>query len=160
MSGQVEKVRPILLGLDASTTAVGWALVLSLPKGEKTVLGLGTFIPTAKDPWDVRVDAIGLFLDGLFREWGERTEVVAYEVATGNRGNMRTNRLLGAVEYETLARARDWNLATFAVVASQTKARVRQIMARRLALACNPGASEHAIDAVAVGLAALWKTGR
>ena len=44
----------------------------------------------------------------LARQHGDGSiEIVAYEVATGNRGNMHTNRLLGAVEYAAHRTVRD-----------------------------------------------------
>ena len=141
----------LILALDASTTHVGWAL-MHPGRDDFRVLSLGTYSPEDKEgDWVDRLGYIAAWLDRVLREWDEHVEGVVYEVATGNRGNMRTNRLLGAVEYVVVSGARDWCKKVARVTASQTKAKVRQVTARRISV--DPDASEHAIDAVAVGLA-------
>jgi len=79
-----------ILSLDASTTAVGWALFEDADLARSSV-----FVPDARLPWWARVRSIG--------RWLESFEVyplaVAYEVASGRHGNLHTDRVLGAVHY-------------------------------------------------------------
>jgi hypothetical protein len=150
-----------LLALDPSSTAIGWAILLfgGNITGDPVVGSVGTHIPDGTADWVARLDDYGTWLDAVLKDRASSLRGVAYEVATGNRGNMRTNRILGAVEYVTIARCRDYWLETVPVTASQTKARVRQFTAERLCRATEKGReySEHVIDAVAVGLAAIQK---
>ena len=84
---------PRILALDASTTAVGFCIA----DGDAYVAS-GVYLPRGGEWWD-RVTAVGNWLTNTLIADGDIATVV-YELATGNRGNMRTNRLLGAVEYE------------------------------------------------------------
>jgi hypothetical protein len=145
----------ILLALDASTTAVGWALFLDGDYLSSSAFGLGRGVP-----WWKRVDKFGTWLNEYLRM--HIVDRVAFELATGNKGNMRTNRVLGAVEYmaRSLADAHDIPLTT--VTASQVKASgvhknalaVAEGIAGRV-LAPGRLAGDEA-DAIGVGFAA-WK---
>ena len=86
-----------LLALDASTTAVGWSL---FQDGE--YLDSGVYIPKPSLNWRQRLWLISDWLNDLLCE-DTQIRAVAYEIASGNRGNMATHRKLGAVEWLTWA---------------------------------------------------------
>ena len=103
----------ILLALDASTTAVGWAL---FDGGD--YLESGVYVPEGDD-WVARVIDIDRWLnDAPMCAY----DAIGYELATGNRGNMRTNRLLGAVEFIVCQFCRFLDIDLYTVTASQVKA--------------------------------------
>ena len=101
----------ILLALDASTTACGWCL---MEDGEWQESGV--WKPPPKLPWWQRVQCYEASLGAWI--WRLDIDTVVYELATGNKGNMHTNRLLGAVEYVT-RRACLINPTLITVTASQ-----------------------------------------
>lgn len=112
----------LILGLDASTTALGWAMLETTPLGtfvNPQFKLVGVYSPTHAD-WRARVDMIALYLDGLFRAHSSRA--VAYEIATGSHGNMRTDRMLGAVEWACWRACWERDLEFVEVTASQVKA--------------------------------------
>lgn len=82
-----------ILALDASTTAVGWCVA----DGTRYV-DSGVFVPSRSLTWHERVTAFSNWLGNLLIA-DPQIETVVYELATGNRGNMRTNLKLGACEY-------------------------------------------------------------
>ena len=81
----------IILCLDASTTAVGWAL---FDDGE--YLESGVYVPKGKD-WVQRVTDFDRWLNDNDLEF----DAIGYEIASGDHGNMEVNRKLGAVEFVT-----------------------------------------------------------
>ena len=84
----------LILALDASTTAIGWALF----KDDK-LDNSGVYVPPPKLDWWIRVSWFGTWLkESLDRN--PCISTIAYELATGRHGNAHTDRLLGAVEYE------------------------------------------------------------
>jgi len=80
----------ILLALDASTTAVGWALCHDADPQMSSV-----FVPEPSLSWWQRVYSINRWLLDQFPS----PDVIAYELATGRHDNLHTDRVLGAVEY-------------------------------------------------------------
>ena len=102
----------ILLALDASTTAVGWALF-----DDGDYLESGVYVPKGDD-WVERVMSIGAWLYDSDLEYDD----LGLELATGNKGNMHTNRLLGAVEYEIRQFCKLHEIDLHTVTASQVKA--------------------------------------
>lgn len=80
----------MLLALDPSTTAVGWALF-----DGKTYRYSGAFKPP-QDNADNRIVAIGNWLNQL--RWRE-IDTVACELPTGDHANRDTDRKLGGVFY-------------------------------------------------------------
>jgi len=84
----------ILLALDASTTAVGWAL---FDDGE--YVDSGVYVPAPDcddgDDWEQRVSAISHWLF----DNGFEFDAIGYEIASGDHKNMKVNRMLGAVEF-------------------------------------------------------------
>jgi len=101
-----------LLALDASTTAVGWALFDDGDYRES-----GVYVPDGDD-WVERVINIDRWLYNLCLEF----DAVGYEIATGNRGNMATNRKLGAVEFVVRQFCKLQHMELTTVTASQVKA--------------------------------------
>ena len=143
----------ILLALDASTTAIGYAI---FKDGELRYSGV--YVPFKTLEWWERIDCIGSWLYATLST--SKADAIGYELATGNRGNMHTNRLLGAVEYEARRRAGDLPFHT--VTASQVKASgcskdaltvAEQIKGEPLHAKC-PGDEA---DAIGVGLVVLGK---
>ena len=104
----------IILALDASTTAVGWVLASGADH-----LRSGVYRPKGRDAHR-RIDAIAAWLETVLSVGA--VDAVFYEQATGDRGNMRTNRLLGAVEHEIVSAARRHGIEPLWVTASQVKA--------------------------------------
>ena len=102
----------ILLSLDASTTAVGWAL---FDDGE--YLESGVYLPRGEDWVDRVID-----IDRWLNDNGLEYDAIGFELATGNRGNMRTNRMLGAVEFVARQFCRFLDVDLYTVTASQVKA--------------------------------------
>ena len=144
-----------LLAIDASTTAVGWA-VFEDGEYERS----GVFEPNGHDAWD-RITDYDMWLD-----WGIRTlpetNVIAYELATGNRGNMRTNRLMGGLEYATRRNLRDGEIELVTVTASQVRATGCHKLSPVVAagIAGKEITSGDEADAIGVALAALAKMKR
>jgi len=103
----------IILSLDASTTAVGWALF-----HDADLLQSSVFVPDPALPWWCRVHSIGQWLRNRFPS----PDVIAYELATGRHDNLHTDRVLGAVEYECRIAADDAGAEFVTVTASQVKA--------------------------------------
>lgn len=111
-----------LMALDASSTAVGWAL---FDQGEYQESGV--FVPSGLGWWE-RVARFGDWLSGWLTT--KKVAVVGYELATGRHGNLHTDRVLGAVEYEARRVARtvsgEFTTSTLCefitVTASQVKA--------------------------------------
>ena len=105
-----------LLALDASTTAVGWCL-----SKDGRYLDSGVYVPDGKD-WVTRILVIEDWLYAF--DWqAVRPDTIAFEVATGNRGNMATHRKLGAVEYAIRSIAIiEYQADVIAVSASQVRA--------------------------------------
>jgi len=103
----------ILLALDASTTAVGWALSRDADLQMSSV-----FVPDPALPWWCRVHSIGQWLRNQFPS----PDVIAYELATGRHGNLHTDRVLGALEYEVRLATIRMGAEFVGVTASQVKA--------------------------------------
>jgi len=103
----------IILSLDASTTAVGWALC-----HDDRLAMSSVFVPDPDLPWWSRVRSIGAWLWEQF----PCPDVIAYELATGRHDNLHTDRVLGAVEYECRIAADDAGAEFITVTASQVKA--------------------------------------
>ena len=156
----------IILALDASTTAVGWAVFEDGDYRES-----GVYVPK-HDDWWLRVRHIGLWLDGKLNgslyhgAYPGPVVRVAYEIATGNRGNMRTNRLLGAVEYEVRCAVRRYSLQVPFLEVTASQVRATQCHKENLPNAVSiKGAPLHKTkklagdeaDAIGVGLAAWGK---
>ena len=105
----------ILLSLDASTTAVGWALF-----DDGDYLESGGYVPKGED-WVERVNQFECSLYDGFDDANEYDEL-AFELATGNKGNMATHRKLGAVEYVIRLFCKLNDIPVHTVTASQVKA--------------------------------------
>jgi len=103
----------ILLALDASTTAVGWALCHDADPQMSSV-----FVPDPALPWWSRVRLVGMWLQD--EPW--EPAVIGYELATGRHGNVHTDRVLGALEYEVRLTAIRIGAEFVTVSASQVKA--------------------------------------
>lgn len=86
----------MIIGLDASSTACGWAFAQYGDLLKSGVIDLGH-----DAPWFDRVRRLQAALHELFTEARDQygSALVGYEVASGAHGNMKTNRILGAVEY-------------------------------------------------------------
>jgi len=143
------------LALDASTTAVGWAVFEDGKYCES-----GVFVPPSNQPWWIRVRRIGVWLDEVLdRFYGP----VAYEIATGNKHNMRTNRLLGAVEFEVRCVVAQWLTRQFVTItASQVRAtgchkKALDVAAQIKGAALDTKHPGDEADAIGVGLAAWGK---
>ena len=104
----------MILAIDASTTSVGWALFFEDSEGDGEFASSGTFLPIG-DKAEDRIADYGLWLLDLL-ETNAKIHVVAYEIASGAHGNMRTNRLLGGVEYLTRWVVRDCKNVEFVPV--------------------------------------------
>ena len=148
----------IILALDASTTAVGWALFK-----DDQLDNSGVYVPPPKLDWWERVARFGGWLRGSLAS-NPNISVVAYELATGRHGNAHTDRLLGAVEYEARRMAYVYVGAHFiTVTASQVRA--TECHKERLpnAIGVKGGApldKKHPgdeADAIGVGLASIKK---
>jgi hypothetical protein len=140
-----------LLALDASTTAVGWSLF-----DDAEYLESGVFVPKGGD-WVERVYNI----EGWLYDNGLEYDDMAFELATGNRGNMATNRKLGAVEYVIRYFCKAHEIELITVTASQVKATGCHKGAQWGALATkgralDTGHPGDEADAIGVGLA-CWK---
>ena len=105
----------LILALDASTTAVGWCVGWTDGRYDSS----GVYLPPGKE-WHERVSNISGWLWERI-EW-EDVEYIAFEVATGNRGNMATHRKLGAVEYVIQQACSTFDMSCLRVTASQVKA--------------------------------------
>jgi len=90
-----------ILALDASTTAVGWCVA-----DDTQYVDSGVFVPSRSMEWHERVAAFSNWLGNLLIA-DQEIKIVVYELATGNRRNMRTNLKLGAVEYAARCAVRD-----------------------------------------------------
>jgi hypothetical protein len=111
----------IILSLDASTTAVGWCLARDADH-----LRSGVYRPKGRDAY-VRIGNLELWLSRwrwlVPSQLGEPLGMVFYERATGDHGNMETDRLLGAVEYVIVRTSRGhFGIEPLWVTASQVKA--------------------------------------
>lgn len=145
----------IILGLDASTTAVGWCL---LQDGEYA--NSGVFKPQGDD-WKERVAQIDYFLSNLMLEHCYNQVHVGYEVASGAHGNMHTNRLLGAVHWACWS-ATEWDWATWHEINVQ---QVKQAAANKTedgmmgarAISGKEDIGEDEADAIGVALACWGK---
>jgi len=91
-----------LLSLDPSTTVLGWAVV-EVEGFRIEHVGGGTFTPKRGEWWE-RIRQVEERVEVLWCDHGP-VDAVAYEVPTGNRRNMKTNRRLGAVEYAVVTAA-------------------------------------------------------
>lgn len=108
-----------LLALDPSTTTVGWCVAIDGEYHES-----GVYKPRGRDAWARIEDYEDWLMSWFQRGFLADTvpDALATELATGNRGNMRTNRLLGAVEYVTRKTAGDYGVPLVTVTASQVRA--------------------------------------
>ena len=106
---------PRILALDASTTAAGWCVANGGEYQES-----GVYRPNENDWWE-RCWLISLWLDE-FITTKMVPDFVVLELATGNKGNMHTNRLLGAVEYVVRIFCAGYSRPLVTVTASQVKA--------------------------------------
>jgi len=82
----------VILGLDASSIACGWCLLdgdMYVDSDIKVWHG---------HDWWTRVSRFQTWLESDMVA-NHHIDVVGYEIARGDHGNMRTNRILGAVEY-------------------------------------------------------------
>jgi len=147
----------IILALDASTTAVGWAV---FEDGE--LYNSGVYVPSPKLDWWVRVSWFGTWLkESLDRN--PYISTIAYELATGHHGNVHTDRLLGAVEYEARRIAHACTRDFITVTASQVRATECHKENLANAVGVKGGApldKKHPrdeADAIGVGLAAIKK---
>lgn len=102
-----------ILAFDPSTTHTGWAGSTQGP------IESGVFTPNKKAQWFVRVQQTRVWLDECLSVI--RPDIIAYEIPTGNRGNMATNRKLGACEYAVLITAWEYGIRVIGVTASQTQ---------------------------------------
>ena len=144
----------LLLALDASTTACGWCLMEDGEWQESGVWG-----PNPRLPWWARVSQ---YSDWLWRQivppYGNpEPDIVVMELATGNTGNMATNRKLGSVEYVTRLACHNYvNLVT--VTASQVIASGchKHALYVASAIASREVVSGDEADAIGVGLAG-WR---
>jgi len=141
-----------MLALDASTTAVGWALFK-----DGNLDNSGVYVPPPNLEWWERVAHFG---DWLYMSLVRNPHIstVAYELATGRHNNVHTDRLLGAVEYEARRISSDYYFIT--VTASQVRATGchKKSLAHAVALKGGPLDEKHPgdeADAIGVGLAAL-----
>jgi len=145
----------LMLALDASTTAVGWCL--GWTDGDYS--SSGVWCPPGKD-WVDRVANVEAWLWDQFESVD--FEFLAFEVATGNRRNMATNRKLGAVEYVIRHACTVFNAPCIDVVASQVRATGCHKRALRVARGIKGEALDERCagdeaDAMGVFLAALKK---
>ena len=143
-------MRKYILAIDASTTAVGWALFTDDEYQESGVYKLHT----DRDAW-WRIFEYEQFLGRkIFM-----VDIVAYELATGNRGNMRTNRLMGGLEYVTRNCTRIDGIDLITVTASQVRASGchKKALTVASAIAGKKIKSGDEADAIGVALAALGK---
>ena len=143
-----------MLALDASTTAVGWAV---FEDGE--YVESGVYRPTGADWWN-RVTCYRAWL--YSRSCECQPDVIAYELATGRHGNGHTDRVLGAVEYVTRDFIEGYDLPFVTVTASQVKATGCHKHALDVAFqikgnGLNPYNPGDEADAIGVGLAAWGK---
>lgn len=79
----------LILALDASTTAIGWCYA----QGD-SYISSDTYKPHGSDAW-LRIVDIGMWLSNTLYRF--TPQVVVAEESCGDRGNRRTDRLLGAV---------------------------------------------------------------
>ena len=109
----------VTLSFDASTTAVGWA---KTEDGAFAIIALfePSNGPPNVEPWVYRVALVEAVVENLIRE--HNPDAIFYEIPTGDRGNMATNRKLGAVEYVIARQAFKYEVRTIGVTASQVKA--------------------------------------
>jgi len=141
-----------ILSIDPSTTTVGWALFSG--ESEADFVDCGEYKPTGRDAWG-RVLDYGQWLCDAIQGWDPA--MVCYELATGNRGNMRTNRLMGGLEAMTRWMVQDGpELVT--VVASQVRASGchKKALWAATAITKRPMTGDMA-DAIGVALAAFKK---
>ena len=143
-----------ILALDASTTAVGWC---KAQDGE--YLDSGVYKPKGHNAW-ARIFDFGEWLES----WWNREidalvpDLLCYELATGAHGNMRTNRLLGAVEGVTY-----WIASTRVRIVTVTASQVRasgchkHALAMASAIAGRDVTSPDEADAIGVLLAGWGK---
>lgn len=103
-----------MLALDASSTAVGWAI---LEDGQHKLSGV--HVPQKGEWWE-RVARIEAWLYQVCRNY--RPSVIGYEIATGRHNNVHTDRVLGAVEYVVRNFAAHHGMPFIAVTASQVQA--------------------------------------
>lgn len=145
-----------LLALDASTTALGW--VQARVEGMTfEVVGHGTFRP--EGPWWQRTCWIGDYVENLVTSLGWQADVVAYEVPTGNRGNMVTHRRMGAAEYAVVLAAHYhtehvWGINAGAVAAEDVSKHGQYADVLFAELAGDAAGSEDELDAMAVAMVA------
>ena len=145
----------LILALDASTTAIGWALF----KDDK-LDNSGVYVPPPKLDWWERVARFGGWLNASL-DRNPNISTIAYELATGRHGNVHTDRLLGAVEYE--ARRIAYRHVFITVTASQVRATECHKENLANAVGVKGGApldKKHPrdeADAIGVGLAAWGK---
>jgi len=141
-----------ILALDASTVAAGWSL---FDGGDYRASGV--YVPHGSD-WRERVKGIVYWLTDKVYTVGP--DVLAYEIASGDRRNMATNRKLGAVEWACWSVADHWDVRWLPVNAMQVKASgchkealpVAKDIAGRALDARHAGDEA---DAIGVGLAAV-----
>lgn len=79
----------LILALDASTTTIGWCYA----RGD-SYINSGVYKPRGMSAWD-RIVNIGMWLSNTLYRF--TPQVVVAEESCGDRGNRRTDRLLGAV---------------------------------------------------------------
>ncbi|RPJ40068.1 MAG: hypothetical protein EHM35_00230 [Planctomycetaceae bacterium] len=141
-----------VLAIDASTVAVGWSL---FEDGEYRASNV--YVPHGSD-WRERVKSIVRWLTDKVYTTGPA--VLAYEIASGDRRNMATNRKLGGVEWACWSVADHWDVRWLPVNAMQVKASgchkealpIAKDIAGRALDAKN---AEDEADAIGVGLAAV-----
>lgn len=113
----------LIIGLDASTSCVGWCLGGNRYTEDYHVINTGIFVPEGDDVW-ARIIHYGWWLRDFLQMQTHvaKNPIVVYERPTGNRGNMDTNLKLGALMYETIVRCRDFGVRFIEVTPSQVKA--------------------------------------
>lgn len=105
----------IAVAFDASTTAVGICVT-----HDGQVVSVDLFVPRSSDPWYWRVNRIETKVGLLIGEL--EPDVVFYEIPTGDRHNMATNRKLGSAEFVILKQARSYEIRCVGVTATEVKA--------------------------------------
>lgn len=142
-----------ILALDASTTSVGWCVA-----EDDEYIDSGVFRPGG-DSWWIRLASFQYWLHGQFAPTGFGITSLFYEIATGNKGNMHTNRLLGAAEYIVREIAEFVECPLTTVTASQVRASGchKDALSVASSIAGRPVESGDEADAIGCWLAGLAK---
>lgn len=108
----------IILGLDASSTAVGWTVIA----GDR-IAQSGAF-DLVSDLWWTRIRTLDEWLrykiEGVITRFG--LPIIGYEIASGSHRNTKTDRILGAVEYVCRCAADEIGCEFVQVAPAQVKA--------------------------------------